>query len=96
MFELVGTLLLDGFFPYNDLDDQLLRRFGDVDHRKYLMIQLWTFKEHSYSSGSTLSFDCVIKNVQGTIICWIERWRMFSFDVEIFRKVGLVSTLHQG
>jgi hypothetical protein len=42
-YELVGTVLLDDFFPYDELDDELLRKFGYVDHRQYLMIQSGIF-----------------------------------------------------
>jgi hypothetical protein len=91
VFELVGTLLLDNFFPYDDLDNQLLRRLGDVDHRKYFIIQSRTFKENDYISGSNFGFDCVIKKVQGTILCSTAHRDMLSFDADKFRKVSSVS-----
>jgi hypothetical protein len=95
LFERVGVLLLDKFFPYEDLDTRLLRRFRDVDHRKHFVIQSRTFKENVYLPGSNLGLDCVIKNVQGTILCSTAHRDMGRFDAEMFRKVNSVSALPQ-
>jgi hypothetical protein len=92
VFERMGALLHQ-FFPYEDLDTRLLRRFGDVDNRKHFMIQSWVAKENVHIPGSSFGFYCVIKNVQGTILCSTARRDMCSFDAERFRKVSSVSTV---
>jgi hypothetical protein len=96
LFERVGVLLLDNFFPYEDLDIRLLRRFGDVDHRKHFMIQLKTFRENVVLTGSNLGFNCFMKNVQGTILCSTAHGDIANSDAEKFRKVSSISALPQG
>jgi hypothetical protein len=95
VFERVGTLLLDNFFPYDELDNQPLRRFGHMDHRKYLTIQSWAIEENVCLTGSTFGFGCIIKRVQGTILCSTAHQDMLTFDVDKFRKVSSSSTLFQ-
>ncbi|EKM78492.1 hypothetical protein AGABI1DRAFT_107658 [Agaricus bisporus var. burnettii JB137-S8] len=68
VFETIGVYLRDKFFPYDDLESQLLSRMGLVDHRKHLSIQTsWIFTPNVLTFGSTFDFDCLINNVRGTI-----------------------------
>ncbi|XP_006455292.1 hypothetical protein AGABI2DRAFT_121221 [Agaricus bisporus var. bisporus H97] len=87
VFEAMGGILLDMFFPYDNLDNQLLSRLGHVDHRKQLFIQSsWVFKPNVLRSGWHFDFRCGIKNVEGTILCSTMDRDMLTFDAEKFRK----------
>ncbi|KAF7762216.1 hypothetical protein Agabi119p4_8809 [Agaricus bisporus var. burnettii] len=87
LFEAMGGILLDMFFPYDNLDNQLLSRLGHVDHRKQLFIQTsWIFKPNVLKSAWNFDFRCGIKNVQGTILCSTIDHNMLTFDAEKFRK----------
>ncbi|KAF7762492.1 hypothetical protein Agabi119p4_9085 [Agaricus bisporus var. burnettii] len=87
LFKPMGGILLDMFFPYDNLDNQLLSRFGHVDHRKQLFIQTsWVFKPNVLIPAWNFDFCCGIKNVQGTILCSTIDCDVLTFDAEKFRK----------
>ncbi|XP_006455291.1 hypothetical protein AGABI2DRAFT_121220 [Agaricus bisporus var. bisporus H97] len=87
VFEAMGGILLDRFFPYDNLDNQLLSRFSHMDHRKQLFIQSsWVFKPNVLTLGLNFGYKCIIKNVQETMLCSTIHHDMLNFDAEKFRE----------
>ncbi|XP_006455325.1 hypothetical protein AGABI2DRAFT_209759 [Agaricus bisporus var. bisporus H97] len=87
LFVAMGGILLDGFFPYDNLDNQLLSRLGHMDHRKQLSIQSFMFfKPNVLKSGWNFHFKCSMKTVQETILCSTIDRDILAFDAESFRK----------
>jgi hypothetical protein len=90
VFEQSMSFLLDKFFPYDDLDPQLLRGLGDLDHRKFLQTFSLIYEERIYSNMLFFDFPCSTRILQGTTLSSTSGRRMLVFDVERFRRVSSI------
>lgn len=87
--EHTGDILIDGFFQYDDLDAQLIRRFGDMDHRRYLLTRSRIFAPKTLVKSWIFGkFGSTTKNIQGIMLCSASRRDMLRFDPAKFRSVS--------